>query len=579
MRRLRKEELTGVLLVSIVFLVVLIFLLQIPKQVLLGPEITLRFPSSCSNSDISASWDTIFDESSSGITILTDGTITNHFCNKFAAYKIQDDNLTRLMKGQVSGNKITINSYYLNSSREFVQALITSNSVNSIISLDLTYKNSTKLLNEINLSQANLTFQSLFRFANLTWSTTSGEKAYRFQESSINNSFNLSTEGTIYSNYSFAQLNLELENMTITACQANWTIRSGSCDSGDNRAFWYIDSNDCRTLSGIPSNYTSPCDHDGNGIIGNLTELTSNFNIRIFINNALANITHRYNETKTVELKDINNTVRVEFSWNFSATPLNVRVIDVKKQSGSSSYGYLIVNGINVSKTIKVDIIGGGNTVCVEDSFISSISDITTNCNGNNEKRIVCPGSNGSIDCDVTSNKFEISDLMHSAAKEITSSDDDGDGDDDGDTCIVNWTCSGWSACVNSVQTRVCVDRNSCGVLTNKPNETQSCSSCVSNWTYSSWTPSKCPKNETQTRIGTDTSNCASTKTESRTCTYESSSTWLIVLIVIIVSLLIIGIVIAIIYLLRKNKTSRPPYQRPSPYPYQTQFPRERINY
>ncbi len=43
-------------------------------------------------------------------------------------------------------------------------------------------------------------------------------------------------------------------------------------------------------------------------------------------------------------------------------------------------------------------------------------------------------------------------------------------------TCTPNWTCTAWSTCSNSSQVRTCTDSNNCGVTTNKPAETQSCS-------------------------------------------------------------------------------------------------------
>jgi hypothetical protein len=42
-------------------------------------------------------------------------------------------------------------------------------------------------------------------------------------------------------------------------------------------------------------------------------------------------------------------------------------------------------------------------------------------------------------------------------------------------TCTPSWTCGSWSACSNSSQSRTCTDSNNCGVITNKPAETQSC--------------------------------------------------------------------------------------------------------
>jgi len=53
--------------------------------------------------------------------------------------------------------------------------------------------------------------------------------------------------------------------------------------------------------------------------------------------------------------------------------------------------------------------------------------------------------------------------------------------EDEDDTSVINdcnpnWQCSSWSACSSSgKQTRTCLDNNNCGVLTNKPSESQSC--------------------------------------------------------------------------------------------------------
>jgi hypothetical protein len=44
-----------------------------------------------------------------------------------------------------------------------------------------------------------------------------------------------------------------------------------------------------------------------------------------------------------------------------------------------------------------------------------------------------------------------------------------------GPACTENWNCSDWSACVNSQQTRACIDNNKCGTTLNKPIEAQTC--------------------------------------------------------------------------------------------------------
>jgi len=42
-------------------------------------------------------------------------------------------------------------------------------------------------------------------------------------------------------------------------------------------------------------------------------------------------------------------------------------------------------------------------------------------------------------------------------------------------TCQSNWSCTQWSQCVNSQQTRICTDLNLCGTNNDKPNEIQVC--------------------------------------------------------------------------------------------------------
>jgi len=44
------------------------------------------------------------------------------------------------------------------------------------------------------------------------------------------------------------------------------------------------------------------------------------------------------------------------------------------------------------------------------------------------------------------------------------------------ETCTPNWNCNSWSECSSSgIQKRTCTDANNCNVLTNKPQESQSC--------------------------------------------------------------------------------------------------------
>jgi len=74
--------------------------------------------------------------------------------------------------------------------------------------------------------------------------------------------------------------------------------------------------------------------------------------------------------------------------------------------------------------------------------------------------------------------------------------------------CNPNWQCSGWTSCSNGRETRGCVDINSCGVEENKPSELQECGLiCVENWECAGW--AECV-NGVQTRNCNDLNSCGS---------------------------------------------------------------------
>ncbi|MDP3988053.1 MAG: peptidoglycan-binding protein [Candidatus Levybacteria bacterium] len=75
--------------------------------------------------------------------------------------------------------------------------------------------------------------------------------------------------------------------------------------------------------------------------------------------------------------------------------------------------------------------------------------------------------------------------------------------------CTPNWQCSGFGSCINGQQTQTCTDTNNCGVSTNVPVLTQSCTvSCIPNWQTGAW--STCVNGQ-QTRTVTDYNNCGTT--------------------------------------------------------------------
>jgi hypothetical protein len=83
-----------------------------------------------------------------------------------------------------------------------------------------------------------------------------------------------------------------------------------------------------------------------------------------------------------------------------------------------------------------------------------------------------------------------------------------------------NWSCTDWSSCSNNLQARTCTDTNKCGVVTDKPAESKSCTiSCVPD--------NSCALN---TCFGaTCTNNCNQVIAGTKTCTVGGKENYLII--------------------------------------------------
>ena len=75
----------------------------------------------------------------------------------------------------------------------------------------------------------------------------------------------------------------------------------------------------------------------------------------------------------------------------------------------------------NQTKTVILDKISTtSDRICIKDIEVSLISEVSEQCNGENEISLVCPGTSGEYSCNLTANntKYIISGLKHSAVKE-----------------------------------------------------------------------------------------------------------------------------------------------------------------
>jgi len=340
-------------------------------------------------------------------------------------------------------------------------------------------------------------------------------------------------------------------NNNALVCTSNFTAINTSCRAGDTREVWYNDSNNCGSTLNIPANVSYKCDYDNNGFIGNLSSLIqTRTNLGIYIDSSLGNLSKVYNLTKKIEFKESNSTI-IEFNYNFSLSgPLDFSKIEITKQPNSSSYGYLVIKGIEFNKTIKIDKLNDeSDSVCIRNSQSAQLSSFSNNCDSSSEVLLECPGNYSQYRCTVSNNQFVISGLTSSAVKEMIFTEDE-------EECESDWECEEWGECDDETKARICIDLNECE---NDRVEESSCSvgntQCIPDWKCQEWGPVECPETGKQTRVCTDIKNCntlINKPSESKSCKYGFSGFIFWILLIILISLILIAILL-IVYSYQKR--------------------------
>ena len=545
-------------LILILTVLLIIILFQFEKTFLTGEVIFTPSPAAdCSDSSIISVWDSVFQETSTGINIFTNSTVTNGECDSYLAYKIINTNELYLLLGDSSQSQNTnstvifgiresgnneLNSLVQSSANE----IVTETGVSSLFYTTIFSTNGTSWrTSAINsIGSANNRYLSVFEVLasnmdegyweeDLTYGLNNElYRTYTFENETISTVNNI-TQIYLLKGFIYRDLSKEIFEhydsiQTQTNCEPNWIYAYSYCDTDEKEIDQYNDNN-CGSTQRI-KNVDKDCDYDGNKIIGNLSDLdTANIDLNLKINNSLLNQSKNYSLVQKIEIIE-DNTTRVEFMWNFS-TPFNLRNISIKKQGSSSSKGYLIVNGIPANKTLRIDKKSNSSSVCVKDKEIISINNISQNCNDIDETIINCPGTN-KFSCSISDNYFIVSGLLNSAVKEGGFNA----------SCTSIWNCTAWSECVGNYELRICNDLNACTSNSTKSEEQLCGTSCTPSWTCTTWKPEECPKNKTQTKTCTDSNNCGTLEGRpdvSQSCTDDKKSNWIYILIVVILSGLI----------------------------------------
>jgi len=354
----------------------------------------------------------------------------------------------------------------------------------------------------------------------------------------------------------------------VSECISNWIEKNTACGSDETYTIYHTDDNICETPVNYPANRTAHCDFDSNGIIGKIININEHNvdDLEIEIDEKKLNLSDTYRGTNEVEIFE-DEKLRVKFKWDFDEAPLNLKEIELRKQTSSADYGYLIVNGLDIEKEIRIDRIAETDSVCVKEREISSISKISDDCDKSREELISCPGESDDEDvtCEIDGDFLVISGLKNSGVTEY-------DADYIPPTCTESWSYGAWSVCSNGQQTRTATDANDCGTTIGRQEIAQTCSTqpppeiCTPEWDCPDWNEIECPDSGTKTRTCTNSNSCGtnSNKQESRTCTQPKSNTTLIIILIIGI-LLALGAIVLVVALMKRRKRERMERERRRP--------------
>jgi hypothetical protein len=545
----------AVLIGTISLIIIVIYLLSLSNSLVTGEVVfTPTISQECSDTSIRATWDSVFKESSNGITVFINTTGVSK-CQIFA-YKIKGEEafiMTRIDPPSSIANLSTIGAIHGNFTSAYLSILsgISNFGETNDAGIDLGFFTEPAIPSQYITSQsietgseANSKYSATFENSPPAWEINdAGNRIlYSFNESESSSSENKENVGRVFLNYTIEDY---VFNRAITpTCNPYWISQNTSCQSNDKYIIYYSDSNSCESDLGRPTNKTLHCDYGRDGIVGNFSDLdTSRISLSVYINGTRGNSSKNYSSSREqkIELKSGSKTI-IEFDWNFASSALNLDEIYVQKQTSSSAgLGYLLIRGISAEKTILVNKINASSDkICIKDEEVDSINELSNDCTGTNEILIGCPRTGSDFSCSLEENGtyFKISGLKNSVAREFL------------DDCIPNWSCTSWSSCSNDQQIRTCTDSNSCGISFGRPNLNQSCGSgsCTPDWECTAWNPAECPENETQTRACTDSNSCGTDlgkSPETKTCELDSgNSLWIWIIIILVIIFVIIGILV-----------------------------------
>jgi hypothetical protein len=182
----------------------------------------------------------------------------------------------------------------------------------------------------------------------------------------------------------------------------------------------------------------------------------------------------------SVEVSSANSTF-LQYTWD-SNKPMNFSIIKVKRNC-KGTQGSVILGGFDpvlssgTTKTALVDIVANFNSVCIKDSDIIEISEISESCTANDETFLQCNGQSiKGYNCTIENGRYKITGLNHSGIIEQASPAEVARTISHSGGCTTDWVCDKWGPCIDDLQIRTCTkQRSSCSSSGEKPLEIRSC--------------------------------------------------------------------------------------------------------
>lgn len=197
-------------------------------------------------------------------------------------------------------------------------------------------------------------------------------------------------------------------------------------------------------------------------VVANTSDINSELeNINIYVNGNEFDNEQLFGVNK-IEFFD-NSKKLFDFNHNFSFNIFDLSRVNIEK---ASNYIIIDLNGQLQNDFNKTIYLNNNNfeSICVKNSHINSISEISDSCDGIHEynfTQCLTDGiySTAGIDCSLNNGIIEVSNLRYSAILGVEASSTPSGGSS---SCTPIWDCSDWEECVDGTQTRDCVLVNNC---------------------------------------------------------------------------------------------------------------------